>query len=108
VDVEQLFGQVLSRDITQGEQIDGDLDRLIERRHAQRVKAEGERAQEEMWKESERKHAEKQRQQSRYEWHLHHQGQAERLRRTLEDLIAHHEQRAEELSTTPSSASEAS
>ena len=97
MDVEQLLGQVLSRDITQGEQIDGDLDRLIERRHRQRVKEEGERAQEEAWAESARKHAEKQRQQARYEWHLHHQGQAERLRRTLEELIEHHEEKAEQL-----------
>jgi DNA repair photolyase len=97
VDVEQLLGQVLSRDITQGAQVDGAIDEFIEKRHRQRVKEEGERQAEEMWKESTRKHAEKQRQQARLEWHLHHQGQAERLRRTLESLIEHHEEQASKL-----------
>jgi hypothetical protein len=93
----QLLGQVLSRDLAQGEQVDGAIDAFIEKRHAQRVKEEGERAEEEAWKESTRKHAAKQRQQARYEWHLHHTDQAERLRRTLEALIAHHEEQASKL-----------
>jgi hypothetical protein len=97
VDVEQLFGQVLSRDIQRGAQVDGELDAFIERRHQQRVKEEGERAEEEAWKESERRHAQAQRQQARLEWHLHHTDQAERLRRTLEALIAHHEAEAQKL-----------
>lgn len=79
------------------EKLETDLDNFIEKRHAKRVREEGERAQEEAWKASARKHAAKQRQQARLEWHLHHQGQAERLRRTLESLIAHHEQQAEKL-----------
>jgi len=91
-------GGALSRDLVAHiEQVEGGLDAFIEGRHNKRIKEEGERAQEEAWKESTRKHAVKQRQQARYEWHLHHTAQAERLRRTLEDLIAHHEQRAEEL-----------
>lgn len=98
MDVEQLLGQVLSRDIAQGLQVDGELDRFIEKRHEKRIAEEGERAQEAAWAESARKHAAKQRQQARAEWHIHHTEQAERLRNTLEDLIAHHEQRAEELS----------
>jgi hypothetical protein len=97
VDVEQMLGQVLSRDITQGEQVEGAIDEFIEKRHRQRVREEGERAQEEAWKESARKHAAKQRQQARLEWHLHHTDQAERLRRTLESLIEHHEREAEKL-----------
>jgi hypothetical protein len=88
VDVEQLLGQVLSRDIAQGAQVDGELDAFIERRHRERVKEEGERREEEAWKESARKHAEKQRRQARYEW---------RLRSTLESLIAHHEAEAQKL-----------
>jgi hypothetical protein len=91
VEAEQLLGRALDRNV------DADIDLFIERRHAKRVKEEGERAQEEAWKESERRHAEKQRQQARLEWHAHHAGQAERLRRTLEALIDYHEQRAEEL-----------
>jgi hypothetical protein len=97
MDVEQLLGQVLSRDIASGAQVDGELDAFIERRHKERVKEEGERRLEEEWKESERRHAQTQRQQARLEWHLHHQGQAERLRRTLEALIAHHEAEAQKL-----------
>jgi hypothetical protein len=34
-------------DITRGEMVEGDLDRLIERRHDQRITSEGERATEE-------------------------------------------------------------
>lgn len=54
----------------------------------------GERAEEEAWKESVRRYDEKRRVQARYEWHLYHTSQAERHRRTLETLIAHHETRA--------------
>jgi hypothetical protein len=97
VEVEHLLGQVLSREIAQGEQVEGALDEFIEKRHAQRVKEEGDRKLEEAWKESSRRHAEKRRMQARYEWHRHHQEQAGRLRNTLESLIAHHEQQAEEL-----------
>jgi hypothetical protein len=97
VDVEQLLGQVLSRDMAQGEQAEGAIDAFIEKRHRERVKAEGERREEELWKESTRKHAEKQRMQARAEWHLHHTDQAERLRRTLQALIAHHEEQASKL-----------
>jgi hypothetical protein len=97
VDAQQLLGQVLSRDIASGAQVDGEIDAFIERRHQQRVKEEGERAQEAAWAESARKHAQAQRQQARLEWHLHHTEQAERRRTTLESLIAHHEAEAEKL-----------
>lgn len=76
MEVEQLVGRALNHNI------DADIDAFIERRHQQRVKAEGERREEEAWKESTRKHAETQRQQARLEWHLHHTTQAQRLRRT--------------------------
>ena len=38
-----------------------------------------------------RAYEEKRRQAARLEWHLYHTAQAERLRRTLEALIEHHE-----------------
>jgi len=48
--------------------------------------------------EDERKtHNARRREEMREAWAAFHEGQASRLRRTLEDLIAHHEQRAEEL-----------
>ena len=90
-------GKALSHDIAKGEIVDADLDNFIERRDKKRRIEEGERAEEQAWVESTRIHNEKRRQQARVEWHLHHTSQAERLRNTLEDLIAHHEQRAEEL-----------
>jgi selenocysteine-specific translation elongation factor len=101
VEAEQLLGRVLDRDIAQGEQVDGAIDAFIEKRHQQRVKAEGERRQEELWKESSRRHAEKQRMQARYEWHIFHTEQAARHRRNLEVLAAYHEERAEALAKLP-------
>jgi serine phosphatase RsbU (regulator of sigma subunit) len=99
VDVEQLLGQVLERDIKQGEQIDGDLDRLIERRHEKRVREEGERKLKEEWRETERKHAAARDAELRAEWSEYHRTQAERHRAVLEALASHHERRAEELMT---------
>ena len=97
-------GKALNRDIASGEIVDADLDRSIEKRDKMRRLEEGERAEEQAWVESTRVFNEKRRQQARVEWHLHHTSQAERLRNTLEDLIAHHEQRAEELAGGPDAA----
>lgn len=47
--------------------------------------------------ESVRAYEVKRRQAARLEWHLHHTAQAEKLRRTLEGLIAHHEEQAAKL-----------
>ena len=45
-------------DTTRGEWVEKELDHLIERRHDQRVKTEGERSEEELWKVSERRYIE--------------------------------------------------
>jgi len=90
-------GKALSRDIAKGENVEAELDAFISRHDKMRRIREGERAEEAAWVESTRKANETRRLQNRYEWHLHHTSQAERLRNTLEDLIAHHEERAEEL-----------
>jgi hypothetical protein len=50
-------------DITRGEWVEAELDVFIERRHERRVKSEGERAEEELWMESERKYWERRRRQ---------------------------------------------
>jgi hypothetical protein len=84
-------------DLETREKVEADLERLITRRDKDRRKEEGERAREMMWKASVARHNEQRRLQARYEWHLHHVGQADRLRRTLEDLIAYHEAAAEKL-----------
>jgi hypothetical protein len=93
----QPVGRALSRDISRGEIVETDLDRFIESRDRMRRLEEGERAEEQAWKESTRKANEKRLQQARIEWHWHHMTQAERLRNTLEALIEHHEEKAEEL-----------
>jgi hypothetical protein len=99
VDVEQPIGKALSRDIRRSEIVEADLDNLIDRRDKMRRLEEGERAEEAAWVESTRVYNEKRRQQARLEWHAHHTSQAERLRSTLEALVAHHEERAEELAS---------
>jgi hypothetical protein len=83
--------------LAHGEAVASAIDHFIEVRDRERRKAESDRREAEAWKESTRVYNEKQRVQARYEWHLHHTAQAERLRRTLEDLIAHHELEAARL-----------
>jgi ABC-type phosphonate transport system ATPase subunit len=80
-------------DISRGEMVEGELDRLIERRSRQKDPDE----ESELWKESLRVYEAKRRQAARLEWHLHHTAQAERLRRTLEALANHHEEQAARL-----------
>jgi hypothetical protein len=82
-------------DVARSEAVEADLDRFIRKRHDKRVLEKGARIVEEAWMESERRYEEKRQQENRaawYGWHLDH---AERHRRTLEGLIAHHEARAE-------------
>jgi hypothetical protein len=76
-----------------GEVVEADLNRLIERRSRQKDPDE----ESAMWRESVKAYEEQRRQMARAEWHLHHTAQAERLRRTLEGLIAHHEEHAAKL-----------
>ena len=80
-------------DIAHGEMVERELDNLITRRSKQKDPEEAS----ERWQESERRHEEQRRLRARYEWHLHHTAQAERLRRTLEGLIADHEEQATKL-----------
>lgn len=80
-------------EVARGELVDKELDILIERRSRQKDPEEVSKA----WQESERRHEEQRRLQARYEWHLYHTAQAERVRRTLEELVSHHEQQAAKL-----------
>ncbi|HSK84969.1 MAG TPA: hypothetical protein VK902_16460 [Rubrobacter sp.] len=80
-------------DIARGELVERELDNLITRRSKQKDPEEAS----ETWQASERRHEEQRRIQARYEWHLHHTAQAERLRRTLEKLVSHHEEQAAKL-----------
>jgi GH15 family glucan-1,4-alpha-glucosidase len=84
-------------DVSRGESVEHDLNRLIEKRHDQRTSADGHRPSEELWQESvERYNAERDRQ-LRTEWTEYHRGQAARHRAVLKALIATHEARAAKL-----------
>ncbi len=87
--------QGTGREVASGERADAQIDTFISRRHERRVKDEGERAEEEMWMASSRRAKVRQDAEERAEKVVFHRGQAERLRRTLEELITHHETQAE-------------
>lgn len=53
------------------------------------------RAEEMAWKESVRRHNEKNRRANRAAWHSFHLNQAQRIERTAGELVAHHRERAE-------------
>ncbi len=77
-------------DIVRGEWVEKDLDRLIERRHDERVKTEGERLEEELWMTSSREYAEREKRQvgaARYAFEMS-------MCELHEALAAEHEQRA--------------
>jgi hypothetical protein len=76
-----------------GERTQAKLARMIERRCRQKDPEEASEA----WQESERRHEEQRRLQARNEWHLYHTAQAERVRRTLEEIVSHHEEQAAKL-----------
>ena len=76
--------------------VDVELDRLIPKRASQYRRPDPDE-QEELWKESVRAYNARRQEEIRAAWCEHHQGQAERLRATLEALIARHEERARKL-----------
>jgi superfamily II RNA helicase len=73
---------------------DRELERMIERRSS---KEQDPDEREELWKESVRRYNARIREENRLAWQQYHQGQAERLRRTVEPLIAFHEGQAAKL-----------
>jgi DNA-directed RNA polymerase subunit F len=80
-------------DISRGELVKKEVHEMIERRSRQKDPEEASEA----WQESERRHEEQRRLQARNEWHLYHTAQAERVRRTLEEIVSHHEEQAAKL-----------
>jgi hypothetical protein len=78
--------------------VDAGLDRLISKRASQDRRPDPDE-QEELWKASVDAYNEKRQKIARYEWHAFHCGQAERHRRTLQELISYHEMQAERLLT---------
>jgi hypothetical protein len=81
--------------VAKGEVAEASLDALIRRRHDQRAQSEGERAREELYAESTRRHHEKLQQQRWWEWLRFHEGQIRRHTATLEALIGDHRKEAE-------------
>jgi hypothetical protein len=84
-------------DVARSEMVEKELDAMIEKRSRS-----GEVDPDELepsYAESVCRFNEKRRQMVRLEWHAFHCGQAERHRRTLEELIDYHETQAERLLT---------
>jgi hypothetical protein len=75
--------------------VERELNAMIERR-ARKGDVDPDE-QEEHWKASVRAHTIRRREEMRAAWASYHEGQAERHRRTLQDLIAHHETQAAKL-----------
>jgi hypothetical protein len=75
-------------------QADAQIDAFIERRSRQSTE---QRPEEEAWKESVRRYNNAREVERRAAWSDYHRVHAERLRRTLERLIEHHETQAQQL-----------
>ena len=91
-------------DLARGEIAEAQLDAFINRRAQERIRENGRTAsqdaataREELWTASVSRYQEQRHIQARLEWHAYHRGQAERHRRTLEKLIARHEEQARKL-----------
>ena len=85
----------LSRDIGSGESVEKELDHLITRRDEKRRETEGHRPSEELWAQSVRAWRDRQEAEKRADRFECHRGQADRLRRTMGELVAYHEAAAE-------------
>jgi hypothetical protein len=81
-------------DVARGELVEAELDRFIETRSRRTPDAD---EREELWKESVRRYNARRREEMRAAWTSYHEGQDERHRRTLQELIAHHEMQAAKL-----------
>ena len=77
-------------DVARTEQIESDLNRLIEKRHDQRVSEEQGRIEDE-WAESCRRHAEEERKEKLIDRYLYHEEHIGRLDRTFGVLRVEHE-----------------
>ncbi len=83
-------------DIAHGEAVEKELEAFIEKRSRKEPKLD---AQEELWKASVRRYNHAREAERRVAWSDYHRVHAERLRRTLEPLIAFHEAKARALSS---------
>lgn len=93
----------IGRDISEGrsaEAAEAQLDHFIERRHNERIRTEGERAEMEAWELSARIHASKLERDNAAKWRRFHLEQAERAERNAALIAAEHRRRAEVLEAT--------
>ena len=74
-------------DIAKGEATEQELNALIRRRLDQRVASKGERAEEELWAESERKYAARRREENRIAWCAYYRNVAGALYARAEEYI---------------------
>ncbi len=83
-------------DVERGEAVEKELEAFIEKRSRKEPNLD---AREELWKASVRRYNASREAERRALWADYHRVHAERLRRTVEPLIAHHEARARQLSS---------
>ena len=81
-------------EVAHGEMVEKELTRMIEKRSRADPDLD---EREELWKESVRRYNAAREAERRALWADYHRVHAERLRRTVEPLIAHHEARAQQL-----------
>jgi hypothetical protein len=89
-------------DVEHGEMVEKQLDALIQRRARKGDVDPDER--EALWQESVRRYSARREAELKAAWCEHHEGQAERLRIVLRELIADHEQQAERYRDQPKGA----
>jgi hypothetical protein len=85
-------------ELARTEAAEAELNRLIVKRSTRETDPD---EREELWNESVRAYTARRREEMRTAWCEHHQGQAARLRTTLEFLIARHEEQAAKLMDVP-------
>ena len=82
-------------EISRSESVEHDLNRLIEKRHDQRMTEESHKPSEDLWRASVECYNCERERQLRVAWCEYHQGQAVRHRAILGSLVAYHEEQAE-------------
>jgi hypothetical protein len=82
---------------TKGEMAEAGIDSFIAKRDKQRRRDDGERAAEELYMQSTRRYAERERLRLRWEWLRYHEEQIRRLTANLEALITRHRTEARRL-----------
>jgi hypothetical protein len=88
-------------DVSRGEQVEHEIDAMIRRRDTHRRETEGHRPSEELWQASVDRYNAERDAELRAAWCSYHQEAATRHRRTLEALIARHEEAAARLMENP-------